>query len=176
MSQEPHNRGGKNCTSDDVLPGPHAPAWSCNCGQDGNWACRIVCRACGKSAPRSIADKARAAAQQNPVPSVPRQPQGSWAKGPPKQGDKQAAAEIRQVEDEIRALRADKEKSPTIERIDVCVSECCGFYTFWAYHSSRFSQKMAIVGVFGFEGRFCQLLFVFLEGPTFDHRAAAVES
>ena len=41
--------------------GPRTPNWRCGeCGTDGNWATRAVCRQCGKSAPYRI----RAAAKQ----------------------------------------------------------------------------------------------------------------
>ena len=41
--------------------GPRTPNWGCGeCGTDGNWATRTVCRKCGKSAPYRI----RAAAKQ----------------------------------------------------------------------------------------------------------------
>ena len=44
-----------------VLSGPKKPAWSCGCGCAGNWASRTSCRDCGRGAPRSILDRARAA-------------------------------------------------------------------------------------------------------------------
>ena len=47
----------------EVLEGPRKPEWSCpNCFTSTNWASRVVCR-CGKGAPRSVADKAKAAAK-----------------------------------------------------------------------------------------------------------------
>ena len=47
----------------EVLEGPRKPEWSCpHCYTDSNWASRIVCR-CGKGAPRSVSDKAKAAAK-----------------------------------------------------------------------------------------------------------------
>ena len=45
------------------MQGPRAPAWACHCGFGANWACRIRCRDCGRQAPRSILDKATAAAR-----------------------------------------------------------------------------------------------------------------
>ena len=59
-----------------VLRGPRTPFWSCNCGQDANWANRVACRGCGKAPPRTIVDKARAAdrAAAQAARDGPRQP------------------------------------------------------------------------------------------------------
>eukprot|EP00959_Pyramimonas_sp_CCMP1952_P109542 2291490-Pyramimonas_sp.AAC.1 len=54
-----------------VLRGSKKPFWSCACGMDGNWACRIEC-SCGKQAPQRIitaAKKADAAARAGDAPS-----------------------------------------------------------------------------------------------------------
>ena len=112
MSPGAQSRWGKSGLGDDVLRGPKLPTWSCSCGQDGNWASRIICRGCGKNAPKSISEKARAAAKQQQIQqSQPQQAQGKWANGPPQQTGKQAAR-IRQLEEEVRKLRADKEFVP----------------------------------------------------------------
>ena len=44
-----------------VLWGPKTPVWGCRCGQSDNFASRIECRGCGKPAPRTVLDKAKAA-------------------------------------------------------------------------------------------------------------------
>ena len=46
-----------------VLPGPRKPEWGCSCGQADNWACRVRCLRCDRSAPQSILGAARAAAR-----------------------------------------------------------------------------------------------------------------
>lgn len=54
------------------------PHWGCACGEASNWASRLVCRACGKHAPRSVADRAREAEGTKgtpaPAPSTPSPP------------------------------------------------------------------------------------------------------
>ena len=48
-----------------LLRGPRQPLWGCGgCGEGANWACRTQCRACGKMAPRSVADRAKQADAQ----------------------------------------------------------------------------------------------------------------
>ena len=48
----------------EVLYGPKTPVWGCSCGESTNWASRIKCKACGKAAPQTIADKAKAASKK----------------------------------------------------------------------------------------------------------------
>eukprot|EP00973_Karenia_brevis_P008481 1146186-Karenia_brevis.AAC.1 len=62
------------------------PHWGCACGTSNNWASRIVCRGCGKQAPRRIINNAAAAAAKAsaaPRHEASRKPRGAWAKGPP---------------------------------------------------------------------------------------------
>ena len=60
----------------EVLYGPKTPVWGCSCGESTNWASWVKCKACGKAAPQTIIDKAKAAskrAQVNaPEPTVRR--------------------------------------------------------------------------------------------------------
>ena len=65
----------------EVLEGPRKPEWSCpHCYTAANWASRVVCR-CGKGAPRSVADRAKAAAKT-----------AAGGKGGGKGGDSRGAA------------------------------------------------------------------------------------
>ena len=48
----------------EALFGPKTPVWGCSCGESANWASRIKCKACGKAAPQTIADKAKAASKR----------------------------------------------------------------------------------------------------------------
>ena len=41
-----------------ILPGPRKPVWGCMCGTDGNWACRLACRTCGRAAPLATRQRA----------------------------------------------------------------------------------------------------------------------
>ena len=38
----------------DVPAGPRTPYWGCQCGEAGNFACRLQCRSCGRHGPRSL--------------------------------------------------------------------------------------------------------------------------
>ncbi len=91
----------------DVLSGPKSPTWCCSCGEASNWASRIRCRGCGKGASQSTADKARAAAKQQPAPSRWKPPSGAWTHGPPPAPAAlgKQAARIKQLEGEVRKLR-----------------------------------------------------------------------
>ena len=91
-----------------VLAGPKTPVWSCSCGLDGNWASRIKCRGCGGAAPRSITDKAYAAANSQPSWKAPKPAWGAWAKGSPTVS---ASARIKQLEDELCKLRGSEEST-----------------------------------------------------------------
>ena len=44
-----------------LLRGPREPHWACGCGEAGNFACRLKCKACKRPAPRSVANRAREA-------------------------------------------------------------------------------------------------------------------
>ena len=48
----------------DVLPGAKTPVWGCSCGESANWASRLKCKTCGRAAPQTVADKAKAASKQ----------------------------------------------------------------------------------------------------------------
>jgi len=41
------------------LRGPKDPRWSCNCGHDGNYGCRVHCRKCGREQPEGLLRKAK---------------------------------------------------------------------------------------------------------------------
>jgi hypothetical protein len=47
-----------------VLHGPRKPLWGCSCGVDGNWASRLRCRGCDKSAPHRVVAAAKKAASE----------------------------------------------------------------------------------------------------------------
>ena len=51
----------------DVPAGPRTRYWGCQCGEDGNFACRVQCRSCGRHGPRS---SARAAGGDSPSASL----------------------------------------------------------------------------------------------------------
>ena len=54
--------GGPGTAQQGLLRGPRQPRWGCGgCGEDANWACRTQCRACGKAAPRTVAERAKQA-------------------------------------------------------------------------------------------------------------------
>jgi len=56
-------RGGSQ-RGGEAPPGPRRPEWGCACGTEGNWACRLSCRGCGKAAPPWWRDRAKAKAKE----------------------------------------------------------------------------------------------------------------
>ena len=85
--------------SPSVLRGDRQPLWGCQCGAQGNWACRIKCR-CGRSAPDKFVQKAKRS-------------HAEWAKG--------RAAAIEQPErraaSRTRAPPAKSEERKEIEKL-----------------------------------------------------------
>ena len=79
--------GGGGRTTGTVLPGPKQPHWGCKCGCATNWASRLACRQCGADAPRSISNKAHAAAQAQEQGRAQTKPQ----RKPQQQGARPAA-------------------------------------------------------------------------------------
>ena len=101
---------GRNGTHDGaVLRGPKSPFWGCGCGEDGNWASRIRCRACGTDAQariRTAAQKADKEIQLSPKKSTQQQPRGDWSKGAPgNERLQKLEARLKSVEAENKRLR-----------------------------------------------------------------------
>ena len=84
----------------DVLYGPRAPEWTCQCGEDANWASRIRCKACAKPAPTRVVQAAKAAAakQRSPQPARHGEPHGTRSTG--------AGSEVQQLKRELAELKA----------------------------------------------------------------------
>lgn len=94
--------------SDEVLRGPKSPCWGCTCGENNNWACRIVCRGCGREAPERIRTRARKEHKKYVVPSFAkgRQLRGSWAYGSPQQTSTKLEKENKELKEKIKSLEA----------------------------------------------------------------------
>ena len=93
-----------------MLSAPKTPYWGCgHCGEATNWASRLRCRKCERGAPRTIADKARAAhrnkAAQQSSPSTRAQPQRGTV---PKPKSTRSYAEVAaSAATDMAALRAE---------------------------------------------------------------------
>jgi hypothetical protein len=88
-----------------VLRGTKLPAWSCNCGQGGNWASRIKCRAedCGKAAPSRIIGRAKAA---DAAARSEGKPDGPGRRQPERAGESsKEAKELKELRKEVAALK-----------------------------------------------------------------------
>ena len=74
--QRQQKQHGQDDRGRELLPGPRSPHWGCSaCGEDANWACRLFCKGCKRSAPQSVINKAKAAAKQQAASgSGPRTP------------------------------------------------------------------------------------------------------
>ena len=90
-----------------VLNGPKMPHWGCSCGEAENWASRLQCRGCGKSAPGRVAAAAKEAAKV-PQPQH-RGPKGAWAKGPP------VPDEVAKLRKEVAGLKLQLKQNQTTE-------------------------------------------------------------
>jgi hypothetical protein len=89
-----------------VLRGTKLPAWSCNCGQGGNWASRIKCRAegCGKAAPSRIIGRAKAA--DAAAAKSEGKPDGPGRRQPERAGESsKEAKELKELRKEVAALK-----------------------------------------------------------------------
>ena len=74
--QRQQKQHGQDDRGREMLPGPRSPHWGCSaCGEDANWACRLFCKGCKRSAPQSVINKAKAATKQQAASgSGPRTP------------------------------------------------------------------------------------------------------
>ena len=98
------------------MAGPKKPWWGCKCGEGANWACRLACRACGRQAPRSIADAARANAEAKPGAKVGGKPgrvAPTTSGGPQPRQVPAGKASGRTFADVVRALGLGQNLPPT---------------------------------------------------------------
>ena len=98
----------------DVLPGPKKPFWGCpKCGEDQNWASRVVCR-CGARASQKVCERAQAAAKKHA-----KEKEGSGGSGSGKASDRgRSGPSASGASKELAELKAKlKEREKEIDRL-----------------------------------------------------------